>query len=164
MLVRTLSTNCNEYSHLVTNSEWTLLIHKATDTVLTYKTARLMVPEPVDNSPDRPTDSLDENISFTWRYVSSDRQPDRHFYFNTEFLQLRESGTDRQTDRQTEERNVYQINLKLKTFRHRQRKLCMRLMDIAADVTSSLKFKLNDLTSFSSHIMTLRHMVAAAET
>jgi len=38
------------------------------------------------------------------------------------------------------------------------------LMDIAADVTSSLKFKLNDLTSFSSHIVTLRHMVAAAET
>lgn len=161
MLVRTLSTNCNEYSHLVTNSEWTLLIHKATDTVLTNKTARLMVPEPVDNSPDRPTDSLDENISFTWRYVSSDRQPDRHFYFNTEFLQLRESGTDRQTDRRTKR---VPDKPKLKTFRHRQRKLCMRLMDIAADVTSSLKFKLNDLTSFSSHIMTLRHMVAAAET
>ena len=39
----------------------------------------------------------------------------------------------------------------------------MRLMEIAADVTSGLKFKLNDLTSFSSHIMTLKHMEVAAE-
>ena len=31
MLVRTLSTGCNKYSRLVTSSECTLLIHKATD-------------------------------------------------------------------------------------------------------------------------------------
>ena len=179
MLVRTLSTDTNNTVILVTSSECTLT-HKATDTVLTYKTARPMVPEPV-NRQTWPTNRqswrkhiFHVKVCFIWRIAR------RAFLFQHRISSITmdwfqrkpskqtrrqaERQTARQAERQTEERNVYQINVKLKTFRHRQRKLCMRLMDIAADVTSSLKFKHNDLTSFSSHIMTLRHMVAMAET
>ena len=113
-----------------------------------------MMLEPV-NSPDQPTDSLDENISLKVFFLS-DKQIDRQTDRQTD-------TRDRQTDRQTDKACTNKDQIKLKTFRHWQLKSCMRLMDIAADVASSLKFKLNDLTSFSSHIMTLKHMVAAVE-
>ena len=172
MLVRTLSIDNNNTVILVTSSECTLT-HKTTDTVLTYKTAR------ADGArAGQQTDLTDQQTVLTKTYLScegmfhlTDSQTGifistQNFFNYEELVSKKAEETDRQTDRkrQTEERNVYQINLKLKTFRHRQPEFCMRLMDIAADVTSSLKFKLNDLTSFSSHIMTLRHMVAVAET
>lgn len=143
--------------------------------MLTYKTDR------ADGArAGQQTDLTDQRTVLTKTYLScegmfhlTDSQTGifistQNFFNYDELVSEKAEVTDRQTgrdrQRQTEERNVYQINLKLKTFRHRQPKFCMRLMDIAADVTSSLKFKLNDLTSFSSHIMTLRHMVAVAET
>lgn len=145
-------TDRNKYSHLVTNSDcplsWTLII-KLFDTAPTYKTARWNQISSTANS-DRPTDSLDENISFmfhvrVWFYLT-DRKTflfQHRIWINySELVSEKAEQTDRQT---------------------RKLKSCMRLMEIAADVTSVLKFKLNDLTSFSSHIMTLKHTEVAGE-